>query len=55
MTLEQGVELKMEFHVDKKSTEIQALLVDYDADITEIYPLKKIDDNRLEITQSAYS
>jgi hypothetical protein len=52
MTIVQGEQLTMEFDGNKQPTEIQALLVDYDADITETYPLKKIDDNRFEITQS---
>lgn len=52
MTIQQGEELTMGFDGDKQPTEIQALLVDYDADITETYPLKKIDDNKFEITQT---
>ena len=52
MTIMQGEQLTMEFDGIKQPTEIQALLVDYDADITETYPLKKIDDNKFEITQS---
>jgi hypothetical protein len=52
MTIEKGEELTMKFNGDKQPTEIQALLVDYDADITETYPLKKIDDNKFEITQT---
>lgn len=52
MTIVQGEQLTMEFDGIKQPTEIQALLVDYDADITETYPLKKIDDNKFEITQS---
>jgi hypothetical protein len=51
MTVQQGEELTMEFDGDKQPSEIQALLVDYDADVTETYPLKKIDDNKFEITQ----
>jgi hypothetical protein len=51
MTIQQGEELTMEFDGDKQPTEIEALSVDYDADITETYPLKKIDDNKFEITQ----
>ena len=52
MTIVQGEQLTMEFDGIKQPIEIQALLVDYDADITETYPLKKIDDNKFEITQS---
>ena len=52
MTIQQGEQLTMEFDGIKQPTEIQALLVDYDADVTETYPLKKIDDNKFEITQS---
>jgi hypothetical protein len=51
MTVQLGEELTMEFDGDKQPNEIQALLVDYDADITETYPLKKMDDNIFEITQ----
>jgi hypothetical protein len=51
MTIQQGEELTMEFGGDKRPTEIQALLVDYDADVTETYPLKKIGANKFEITQ----
>jgi hypothetical protein len=51
MTAQQGEELTMEFDGDKQPNEIQALLVDYDADVTETYPLKKIDVNKFEITQ----
>ena len=47
MTIVQGEKLTMEFDGIKQPAEIQALLVDYDADITETYPLKKIDDNKL--------
>jgi hypothetical protein len=52
MTIGQGEQLTMELDGIKQPTDIQALLVDYDADITETYPLKKIDDNKFEITQS---
>src|ERR687897_893699 len=52
MTIQQGEQLTMDFDGDKEPTEIQALLVDYDADITETYPLKKINDNQFEITQT---
>jgi hypothetical protein len=51
ITIQQGEELTMEFDGDKQPSEIQALLVDYDADVTETYPLEKKDDNRFEITQ----
>ena len=49
MTIGQGEQLTMELDGIKQPTDIQALLVDYDADITETYPLKKIDDNKFEI------
>jgi hypothetical protein len=52
MTIQQGEQLTMDFDGDKEPTEIQALLVDYDADITETYPLKKIGDNQFEVTQT---
>lgn len=51
MTVQLGEELTMEFDGDKQPNEIQALLVDYDSDVTETYPLEKIDDNKFEITQ----
>lgn len=51
MTVQLGEELTMEFDGDKQPNEMQALLVDYDADVTETYPLNKIDDNKFEITQ----
>jgi hypothetical protein len=51
MTIQQGEELTMGFDGDKQPTEIQALLVDYEADITETYPIKKIDDSKFEIAQ----
>ena len=52
MIIQQGGELTMEFEGDKQPTEIQALLVDYEADITETYPLKRIDANKFEMTQT---
>jgi hypothetical protein len=52
MTIPQGEVLTMEFEANNQPTDIEALLVDYDADITETYPLKKIDDNKFELTQS---
>jgi hypothetical protein len=51
MTVQQGEQLTMKFDGDKQPNEIQALLVDYDADVTETYPLKKIDDNKFEVNQ----
>jgi hypothetical protein len=51
MTVQQGEELTMEFEGDKQPNEIKALLVDYDADVTETYPIKKIGDNKFEVTQ----
>src|SRR5919109_2672165 len=50
--IQQGEELKMKFKGDKQPAEIQAVLVDYDADVTETYPLKKIDTNKFEMTQT---
>jgi hypothetical protein len=52
MIVKTGDELTMEFD-DKKPVEIQALLVDYDADITETYPLGKVDENTFEATEEA--
>jgi hypothetical protein len=52
MTIQQGEELTMKFRGDKQPAEIQAVLVDYDADITETYPLKKVDANKFEMTQT---
>jgi hypothetical protein len=31
---------------------LNALVVDYDADVTETYPLKKINDNAFEVTET---
>lgn len=44
MIVKQDEDLTMEFK-GKKPVEIKALLVDYDADITETYPLEKMDEN----------
>lgn len=52
MTVQQGEELTMEFEGVEQPSEIEALLVDYDADVTETYPLKKTGDNKFEVTQS---
>ena len=52
MIIQQGEVLTMGFDGDKQPTEIQALLVDYEADVTETYPLKKIDNNKFEMTQT---
>ena len=52
MMIQQGDELTMKFEGDKQPAEIQAVLVDYDADVTETYPLKKIDTNKFEMTQT---
>jgi hypothetical protein len=52
MIMQQGEEITMEFDGDKQPTEIQALLVDYEADVTETYPLKKIDANKFQMTQT---
>lgn len=52
MTINQGEVLTMKFEGARQPTEVEALLVDYDADVTETYPLKKIDDNQFEMTQT---
>jgi hypothetical protein len=44
MIVKAGDELTMEFD-GKKPINVEAILVDYDADITETYPLEKIDEN----------
>jgi hypothetical protein len=49
MIIEKGQTLTMEF--DKEPTQVDALLVDYEADVTETSPLKKIDENKFEVTQ----
>ena len=41
----------MEFD-GKKPVEIQALLVDYDADVTETYPLEKVNENTFEVNEA---
>lgn len=51
MTVQQGEQLTMKFDGNKQPNEIQALLVDYDADVTETYPLEKIDDNKFVVNQ----
>ena len=51
MIVNRGDELTMKFD-DKKPVEIQALLVDYDADITERHPLEKVDENTFEATET---
>lgn len=51
MIVKQGEDLTMEFD-GKKPVEIQALLVDYDADITETYPLEKVNDNTFEVNEA---
>ena len=50
MIVEQGKTVTLEFNGEKPS-KISAYLVDYDADITESYPLRKINDNTFELTQ----
>jgi hypothetical protein len=50
MIIEKGQTLTMEF--DKEPTQVDALLVDYEADVTETSPLKKIDENKFEVTQT---
>ena len=49
MIIEKGNTLTMEFA--KEPTRVDALLVDYDSDVTETYPLKKIGDNKFQITE----
>lgn len=51
MIVKKGDELTMGFD-DKKPVEIQALLIDYDADTTETYPLKKVDENTFKATET---
>ncbi|MDQ3840120.1 MAG: hypothetical protein M3297_12730 [Thermoproteota archaeon] len=51
MIVKEGEELTMEFH-GEKPVEVQALLVDYDADITKTYPLEKVDDNMFEARET---
>lgn len=51
MIVEQGKTVTIEFNGDKPS-KINAYLVDYDADITEAYPLEKINDNTFELTRT---
>jgi hypothetical protein len=50
MIIEKGQTLTMEF--DKEPTQVDAFLVDYEADVTETSPLKKIDENKFEVTQT---
>ncbi|HJR46518.1 MAG TPA: hypothetical protein VJ799_00035 [Nitrososphaeraceae archaeon] len=51
MIVKEGEELTMEFD-GNNPTEVQALLVDYDADITETYPLEKVDDNTFKAKET---
>ncbi len=51
MTIEGGETVSMEFDGDKPA-ELQAFLVDYDADVTETYPLNKINENTFEVTKT---
>jgi hypothetical protein len=51
MIVKEGDELTMEFD-GKKPIQIEALLVDYDADITETYPLEKVDENTFKATEA---
>jgi hypothetical protein len=51
MIVKAGEELTMEFD-DTEPIEIQAFLVDYDADITETYPLEKIDENTFAASET---
>jgi hypothetical protein len=52
MIVKKGDKLTMEFEGDKQPAEIQVILVDYDADITETYPLEKVDENTFEATET---
>lgn len=49
MVVQEGERVTMDFDADRPS-EISALLVDYDADVTETYPLKKINEDTFELT-----
>ena len=51
MIVKAGDELTMEFD-GKKPINVEALLVDYDADVTETYPLEKIDENTFRATDA---
>jgi hypothetical protein len=51
MIVRAGDELTMEFD-GKKPVNVEALLVDYDADTTETYPLEKIDENTFRATDA---
>ena len=51
MIVEQGKTVTLEFNGDKPS-KMSAYLVDYDADVTESYPLKMINDDTFELTQT---
>lgn len=51
MILEKGETVTMEFGGDKP-IKLDAFLVDYNADVTETYPLKKINDNTFEVTET---
>jgi hypothetical protein len=51
MIVKEGEELTMEFD-GENPTEVQALLVDYDADITETYPLEKVNENTFEAKET---
>jgi hypothetical protein len=44
MTVEPGKNVSVEFDGDSPN-DINAYLVDYDSDVTETYPLKKINDD----------
>ena len=51
MVVKAGGELTMEFD-GKKPINVEALLVDYDADVTETHPLEKIDENTFRATEA---
>jgi hypothetical protein len=51
MIVKEGEELTMEFD-GENPTEVEALLVDYDADVTETYPLEKVDENTFKAKET---
>lgn len=50
MLMEEGKTVTMEF--DQEPNQIESFLVDYEADDTTVYPLKKVDENTFQITQT---
>lgn len=51
MIVQKGNTVTIEFKEDKPS-ELNAYLVDYDADVTEAYPLKKINEDTFELART---